>query len=126
VVVGLPYTGRYKSAKLGYGAQEGTAIIQKKRIMGGGLIMQDTHPDAILMGPDLDNAANMLQMPRIYDGNLVSDITSLDTQFDHQMFPFPSEWTTDARMCVEVQPGYSATLTGLVYGVETNETSTMK
>ena len=126
VVVGLPYTGRYKSAKLGYGAQEGTAIIQKKRIMGGGLIMQDTHPDAILMGPDLDNAANMLQMPRIYDGNHVSDITSLDTQFDHQMFPFPSEWTTDARMCVEVQPGYSATLTGLVYGVETNETSPMK
>jgi hypothetical protein len=126
VVVGLPYTGKYKSAKLAYGAQEGTAIIQKKRVMGGGIIMQDTHPDAILMGPDLDDAANMLQMPRVYDGNLVSAITSLDTQFDHQMFPFPAQWTTDARVCVQIQPGYSATLTGLVYGVETNETSPMK
>ena len=126
VVVGLPYTGKYKSAKLAYGAQEGTAIIQKKRVMGGGLIMQDTHPDAILMGPDLDDATNMLQMPRIYDGNEVADITSLDTQFDHQMFPFPAEWSTDARVCIKVQPGYSATLTGLVYGVETNETSPMR
>jgi hypothetical protein len=126
VCVGLPYTGRYKSAKLAYGAQEGTAILQKKRVMGGGLIMQDTHPDAILMGSDLDDASTMFQLPRIYDGDQVSAVTSLDTQFDHQMFPFPAEWSTDARVCIEVRPGYSATLTGLVYGVETNETSPMK
>jgi hypothetical protein len=126
VAVGLPYTGHYKSAKLAYGAQEGTAILQKKRVMGGGLIMQDTHPDAILMGSDLDDASTMFQLPRIYDGGQVSAVTSLDTQFDHQMFPFPAEWSTDARVCVEVRPGYSATLTGLVYGVETNETSPMR
>ena len=45
--VGLPYTARYKSAKLPYGAQLGVALAQRKRIAALGLILADTHAQGI-------------------------------------------------------------------------------
>lgn len=118
VTIGLPYTGKYKSAKLAYGAQAGTAMAQKKRITDVALLLSDYHPSGVTVGPDFDNLDDL---PAIVDGNAVEYDSSLISATDADMFPFPGEWTTDARICIQVSPGYSATLNGIVLGVDTNE-----
>lgn len=118
VTVGFPYYGRYKSAKLAYGAQQGTALLQKKRVPLVGLVLSDYNQRGVRVGPDF---TTLDDLPMIEEGVPVTLDSTLIDSFDGDMFPFPGEWDTDARVCVEVQPGYSATLHGLVIEVETNE-----
>lgn len=119
VTVGLPYYGKYKSAKLAYGAQAGTSVSQKKRISQTALLISDYHPDGVSIGPDFNNLDDL---PAVIDGVNVDYDSELISETDSDMFPFPGEWSTDARVCIQVNPGYSATLNGIVIGVETNET----
>jgi hypothetical protein len=116
VWVGLPYTGLYKSAKLAYGGQGGTALLKKKRVGPVGLLLADVHPDAVTIGPSFDV---MDAMPRIEDGTDTG--TAVLTTYDEATFPFEGEWDTDARVCIRIAPGHPATLLGLVMDVETSE-----
>lgn len=118
IVAGLPYSWRYKSAKLAYGAQQGTALLQPKRVSQLGLVLQSTHPDAVSFGPDF---TNMDPMPRVENGAAIDENTIYDT-YDEQAFPFLGNWDTDSRVCLKGSAPYPATLLGLVVGVETNET----
>jgi hypothetical protein len=120
VSIGLPYTGVYKSSKLAYGAQNGTAMAQTKRIKGVGMIIQDTHPDALLYGSDFDDEEAMAELPRVEDGVALDD-ESFHDYYDEKMFPVDGTWDTDSRLCVQINSGYPATLTGIVLTVETNE-----
>jgi hypothetical protein len=124
VTAGLPYTGYYKSSKLAHGAAPGsTALLQKKRISGVGLLLLDTHPDALLTGSDFDGIESMDPMPRLEDLMPVQTGGFRDRVYDKAMFPIANVWDTDARLCIEVKPGYAATLLGLVIGIDENETS---
>lgn len=118
VTVGLPYYGRYKSAKLAYGAQAGTSVSQKKRITDVSLLLSDYNPGGISIGPSFDMLDDL---PAVIDGDLVEYDGELISITDTDMFPFPGEWSTDARVCIQIEPGCSATLNGLVIGVETND-----
>ena len=117
VCVGIQYDWRWKSAKLAYGAQGGTALLQKKRVPLIGLLLENTHPDAISFGPDF---TNMDPMPRVEQGTAV-DTDTIHETYDEVTFPFPGGWDTDSRVCLKGSAPYPATLNALVMVVDTNE-----
>lgn len=120
--IGLPYRGRYRSSKLAYGT-EGTALLQKKKVHEIGLALLNTHPDAIRIGRNF-TADEMDELPRIdADGaeRAADNDGTLEKEIDEATFTFPGEWDTDGRVCVEVRPGFSATLSALVMAIEGNE-----
>ena len=120
VRVGLPYKGSYKSAKLAYGAPQGsTALLRPKKVNSAGLLMQDTHPNAVKIGSDFDGIETMDYLPRLEDLNPVMTTGNLQRQYDKRPFPIANIWDTDARICIEVQPGYPATLNAIVLDIET-------
>jgi hypothetical protein len=122
VRVGVPYYGNYKSAKLAHGANPGgTALLQPKKVNGVGLLLQDTHPDAIWIGSDFNGIESMDPLPRIEDLAPVATKDFLPRVYDKRMFPFSNSWDTDARICIQVQPGYSATLSGIVMELDTSD-----
>lgn len=118
VCIGLPYSYRYKSAKLGYGAQGGTPMAQPKRIGEIGLHLADFVPAAVNYGADFDN---MYSMPSVEDGAEVST-TATQTVYDQQTFPFATgQWDTDSRVCLSGDAPYPVTYLGLILGMQTNE-----
>lgn len=115
--VGLAYTARYKSTKLAYGAQFGTALSQTKRVDHLGLILADTHAGGIQYGPDFDN---------LDDLPLVEDDFELDTNtvwgsFDHDPIEFDGEYDTDARICLQSAAPRPAGVLAIVASMQTNE-----
>lgn len=121
VIVGLPYRGRWKSARLAYGAQGGTAMLQKKAVTGLGIIMTDFVRPGIKYGIADDPYTNrMYPLPGQVNGITPPLIVSGDVN-DEEMMVFPGEWTLDARACIEVPSPYTCMLVGLVLQVETNE-----
>lgn len=122
VNVGLPYFGNYKSSKLAYGVQGGTALEQPKKINAVGLLLQDTPSDALLVGSDLNGTETMDPMPSLEDLQPTSTSAYLNRAYDKRTFPFPGDWSTDSRVCIQVQPGRPATLNGIVLAMDTNET----
>ncbi len=119
VWVGLPYTGRYKSAKLAYGAQMGTALLQKKHVNMLGLLLADTHRDAIKVGPSFSKLSNYKLKGDT--GQALDDDEAVKEVHDDVTQPFGGEWNTDSRVCLTIQPGHPASLLGLVVSMETNE-----
>lgn len=117
LTIGLAYTARYRSGKLAWGGQNGSALLQRKRVGGLGLILQNTHRDAIRYGADFDQ---LRQMPRIYKGATQGATTVYDVYDDHA-FDFPGFWDTDSRVCLEIQAPYPAKLLGMVMSIEKNE-----
>jgi hypothetical protein len=121
VCIGLPYEGFYKSAKLAFAAQGGTALLQKKRVEQIGLALLDTHPDALLIGPDFDGQMDPLPRVASDDGMVRGTITLFDRATEEEPFTFDGFWDTDSRVCLKVQAGYSATLSAMVIKVNTEE-----
>jgi hypothetical protein len=121
VCIGLPYDGFYKSAKLAFAAQQGTALLQTKRIEQLGLALLDTHPGAIRVGPSFETD-EMDSLPGIGgDGLVRGDITLFDRSVEEAPFPFNGYWDTDSRVCLKILAGHSATLSAMTIGVETKE-----
>lgn len=97
VVVGLPYSGEWKSVKLGHvPAPTQTILNQHKRIGHLGLILAYAHPKGLKFGPDFDNLDDM---PEIEQGAPVG--STLRTAYDEETIPFPGVWDTDTRLCLK-------------------------
>lgn len=117
VYVGLPYTAKWKSAKLLFAA-ELTALTQPKKINHLGLLMADSHAQGLRFGRSFDELDDM---PRISDDHeFIGDDVIWD-QYDQRAIDFEGEWDTDARLCLEGRAPYPCTLLGVVIGVSTNE-----
>jgi hypothetical protein len=116
--VGLKYDWRYKSAKLAYGSQGGTALLQRKRVRQVGLLAADLMYGAIQFGPDFDT---MDPLPLIKDGTDVSQ-TEVYEEWDEPSFPFRGGWDTDSRLCLKGSAPYVGTLLGIVAAIDTHET----
>jgi len=113
---GLRYRWRYKSAKLAFGAQGGTALLQRKRVGPIGILAEYIHPDSVTFGPSFDT---LDPLPEIEDGTDTG--TTVRSTYDKIGFPFDGEWDTDARVCLEGYAPYPVTLSALVMVVETND-----
>lgn len=120
-VAGLPYTARYKSARLAYGAQGGTPMLKTKKVTELGMIFTDFVREGIRYGSKFDDATRKLYPLPVNANGRTADSIVQSTAEDEEPFTFPGEWNTDSRVCIEWQSPFTATVLGLVFGVETNE-----
>jgi len=116
-VIGLTYTAQYKSVKLAYGAEQGSALTQRKAIPQIGLIMQNTYKDGIKYGQSFDELDDL---PLVEDELVVEDDKLWDT-YDKDPFKFNGTWNTDSRVCLQSQAPKPATILAVVMGIKTNE-----
>jgi hypothetical protein len=120
VVYGLPYEVRFKSARLAYGAQGGTSVLQKKKVNSLGFILTDFVRAGIRYGAEFDNPSKPMDpMPVLQDGLSAPAIVNSAVN-DDEMLMFPGDFDTDARVCIGWKSPFTATVLALVVGVETN------
>lgn len=116
-VIGIPYTAQFKSSKLAYQVQGGTALNQKKKIDQLGLILQDTHPLGLKYGIDFDHLYNMPQV----EGGTAVDLNQVYSSYDQETFEFEGQYDTDSRLCLQSQSPYPCTILAAIIGLQTNE-----
>jgi hypothetical protein len=116
-VVGLTYAAQFKSTKLAYAAQLGTALTQKKRAVRIGFILADAHAQGLECGPDFDTLQNLPLVAKgaIFDPNTVWD------QFDDDPDVFPATWDSDARICLQAIAPRPMTVLAAVPDIEVRE-----
>jgi hypothetical protein len=117
VFVGLPYRGRYKSAELAYGAQGGTALLAEKIVPEVGLLLADVHRDAIKVGASFDKlTAYKISAD---SGIALTAATAVKAHHRGKAQPAGGQWSTDARLCMQVNAGHPATVSGIVLDMKT-------
>lgn len=114
-VVGLPYSAEYKSSKLAYAVDAGTALCMKKKVSQIGLIGRWLHARGITYGPDFETQDDL---PAVEQAAPVND-NDMRVAYDEETFEFPGDWNTDSRVCLKAQAPRPATLLALVIGMET-------
>lgn len=116
VAVGIPYTGSWKSAKLSFGAQGGTALTMKGRPTHYSLLLADSHP-MLEVGP------NFTAMDAIKD-------RAYEVQFDQTfgLVTLTTEPTAmrgpnthDPRLCLRAQSPFWVQVQGIVLTNSLNE-----
>lgn len=116
-IVGLSYSATFKSAKLAYAAQMGTALTQTKKVDQIGLILANTHAQGLEYGQDF---TTMDSLPLVEDG-MVLDSNTVWEEFDKMLITLPGDWDTDARLCLRATAPRPAMVLGAVVSVTTNE-----
>lgn len=97
IVVGLPYTAQWRSTKLAYAAQGGSALNQRHVFQHLGVILDRTHHKGLMYGPDFDNLDDL---PQVEDGAPVEAGTIYD-HYDRDPFEFQGTWGPDSRLCLQ-------------------------
>lgn len=116
-VVGLPYEARFKSTKLAYAAQGGSALTQKKRVNYLGLILADTHAKGLKYGASytlLDD------LPTVEDGATV-DGDYVWQAYDKDAVTFNGTYDTDSRVCLVAKAPRCCTVLAAVVGMQTHD-----
>ena len=116
-VVGLPYNSMYKSGKLAYGAEAGTALTQQKKVNHIGLVMADVHAQGIKYGP---SSTALFNLPLTSRGSSIST-DSVNAQFDEQSIPFGGIWDADSRLVLIGTAPRPVTVLGAVIQMQTKE-----
>lgn len=116
-VVGLPYSATWKSSKLAYAAQAGTALAQLKRTDKIAFVLYNTHCRGLRFGND---TGNLDPLPRIVDGSTV-DSRKIFATFDKPAMPFPGLWDADSRIVLRATAPRPCTVLAAVPTVQTNE-----
>lgn len=117
IVVGLGYTGLYKSTKMGMQSSEiQTSISQQKKVSHVGLLMAYVHAKGVRYGPTFDYLDDM---PELEQGIPVST-TAVRQTYDEQEIEFPGMWTTDLRICLRAQAPRPVTVMAVAVDLETH------
>jgi len=115
VHIGLPVRSRYKSLKLAYGAQKGTAIGQQKAIKQLVALLYRT-------GPTLTYGRNF---DELYSIDTRTDDVPWDEpvplETSEKVLDFDPEMRTDPRLCFEVDDPLPATVVGTVAAIQTHD-----
>jgi len=114
-VVGLSYTAKFKSTKLAYADQQGTALSQVKRVTALGLICAYTHKQGLQYGSDF---TTMYDLPQVVEGEILRD-ARVHEAFDERTVMFPGEYNTDSRVCLKASSPKPCTVVGAVIEMET-------
>jgi hypothetical protein len=117
IIVGMPYKARFKSVKLAYGSQAGTALTQKKRVDHLGLIGVNTAPDGLRIGRDF---TNMTKLSSIFKGKALEPFFIVE-DWDYDATSFGGKFDTDSRVCIEANSPYPATISGMVIHMQNND-----
>jgi hypothetical protein len=116
-IVGLSYEATFKSAKLAYAAQLGTALTQTKKVDKVGLILANTHVQGLEYGQSFTTMDNM---PAVEEGDVL-DSNAVWEEFDGMMITVPGEFDTDSRLCLRATAPRPCMVLAAVVGVTTNE-----
>lgn len=128
-VIGLRYFAPFKSAKLAYAGDLGTALTQPKRVQNLGLIMANTHKDGLYYGPRLvsDGAGGyeigegyLSALPGV-EGGAVIDEDYIWEDYDFPAIEFPGGFDPDARLCLLAVAPKPCTVLAAVVGMKTND-----
>lgn len=112
--VGLAYRARFKSTKLAYAAQVGTALAQSGKVTRIGFILVETHAKGIKFGQDF---MTMEELPDIEDGVQV-DRNYLWPEYDKNTTVFPGTYSSDTRICLEANAPRPATVAAIPFVIE--------
>ncbi len=116
VCYGLYYPAWFKSVKLAYAAQAGTALTQRKKVDHLGFVAADIHADGVEFGYSTESTADFDKMPVIEKGAPVST-DSVRKDYDEPSMPFPGSWDTDSRFVLKGNAPKPATVLGVVVSV---------
>lgn len=112
VMVGLPYTAQWRSAKLAGQLQSamGTSLSKVKGIQNISLILGCVHARGLTYGPDF---TTMRSLPLIMEGATV-DEDDIHSEFDEQSVMFPTRWGSDPRLCLQAAAPRPCTVLAVV------------
>ncbi len=118
VIVGLPYSGTWVSAKLAYGTPSGgSGLTARKRINHVGVVLADTHARGLQYGP---STSRLQYLPRIERSQVVST-DYVHTAYDNDPVVFPGSWDTDSRLVLLGTAPRPVTVLGAVIDMDTKE-----
>jgi hypothetical protein len=118
LVIGRPYYGQYKSAKLAFGIPNGTALTQPKTVQRVGMAFLDTDLRGIKVGPSFDDLFPLPQTKS--DFSRIDPLNAFAATYEETLNDFAGSWSPDSRVCLQVEPGYAAGLSGLIMEVDAN------
>ena len=111
-VLGLAYTADWKSTKMAYGAEAGTALSQMA------FILSKTHNKGIRFGSD---TGHLDDLQALIDNGAAVDPDKIFEDLDDIPFPSPNLYAADARMFMRAQAPRPVTVLAGVPTVGTNE-----
>lgn len=117
IIAFLGYYAPFRSAKLAYGAQMGTALAQNKKVEKVGVILQDTHYQGLQYGSDIDN---LQPLPLVAGGQDIAEDTVFE-EHEEPMVGLSGSWSTDERLHLLAQAPRPCTVAGVVIAVNTSE-----
>ena len=95
-LVGLPYASQWQSTKMAFAAAGGSALNARGKINSVGLILQNAHPKALLIGTSFDELDSM---PLTEDHADVDEDAIWD-EYDYDKLDIDCDWSTDPRLCL--------------------------
>jgi len=104
IIYGLPYTGQFKSAKLG--EIQGIGLMERKKISRLGFIAENLHYQGIQYGPDFNT---LYDMPLVEQGQVTAD-DFIWEDYHEDNFSFGGDWKLDSRICLQFQSPRPATI----------------
>jgi hypothetical protein len=121
-VGGLPYTARYKSTKMAYGAEMGTALTMVGRSTQMGLVAYQTHNNGLYFGGDTGDTGDEIDpLPRrLTDGGRI-DADHIYKTLDTVPMQFQGKWDEDPRVVLHGKAPRPVTVMGIVPNVEKKE-----
>lgn len=117
-VAGLPYQADWKSTKLAYAAEAGSALAQMKRTDKIGFVLWQAHNNGLFYGAD---TGRLDPMPRKIDAGAVVDPDKIFATFDRVAMPFPGLWSEDSRIHLRAKAPRPMTVLAAIPTVQTNE-----
>lgn len=118
VVVGLPYSAPWKSAKFVELMEQFNAagLLSNQQVKGLGLIMAHVHAQGLKYGPTLVEA-DMCDLPVIEQGRPV-DPNAVRADYAEAPIAFPGTWSSDARLCLLAKAPRPVTVLAAIAEVE--------
>jgi len=116
-VIGLGYAAQFQSSKLSGGIADALGLTEKKRIDHLGLVMQNTHYQALQYGPDF---TTMDPLPLVEKG-VATPVDTIWPSYDFDAFEFNDTWETDSRICLQVNAPLPCTILAAIAKGSMNE-----
>lgn len=118
-VVGKPYRYRYESARLAYGEENATSMLNKKAVAGVGLMLADYCRSGVKMGTNLDPATWPLRSLPTHNakGTTATEVVS-GPDADEEVHPIHGEISFDSRVVIEGASPKPLSILSLVMIVE--------
>jgi hypothetical protein len=117
-VVGLPYHADWRSAKLAYAAEMGSALGQMKRTDKIAFVLYQTHNNGLFFGND---TGILDPLPRVNDDGAEVDPDKIFAAYDKHAMPFPGLWNEDSRICLRGRSPRPVTVLAAIPTVQTSE-----